>query len=87
MRYELYSSARWTSTRMSDITHHHCQDPPCGCEVWSPYSLSSSSFRMVAHRVIVLVADLNIRVLTDDGKLLRELTLDPTRNDQRRMDV
>jgi transposase InsO family protein len=33
-------------------------------------------------RVIVLVAGLNIRVLTDQGELLRELTLDPTRDYQ-----
>jgi transposase InsO family protein len=34
-------------------------------------------------RVLVLVADLDIRVLTEDGELLRELTLDPNRNYQR----
>ena len=28
-------------------------------------------------RVLVLVADLDVRVITDDGELLRELTLDP----------
>jgi transposase InsO family protein len=33
-------------------------------------------------RVLVLVADLDIRVLTDDGRLLRALTLDPTRDYQ-----
>src|SRR5438132_5829252 len=35
-------------------------------------------------RVVVLVADLNVRVLTEDGELLRELTLDPSRDYQRR---
>jgi transposase InsO family protein len=35
-------------------------------------------------RVLVLVADRHVRVLTEDGELLRELTLDPTRNYQRR---
>jgi transposase InsO family protein len=35
-------------------------------------------------RVLVLVADLEVRVLTEDGELLRELTLDPTRDYQRR---
>jgi transposase InsO family protein len=35
-------------------------------------------------RVLLLVADLNIRVVTDDGQLLRELTLDPTRDYQPR---
>lgn len=35
-------------------------------------------------RVLVLVADLDIRVLTEDGELLRHLTLDPTRDYQRR---
>lgn len=34
-------------------------------------------------RVLVLIADLNIRVLTHDGELLRELTLDPSRDYQR----
>jgi hypothetical protein len=33
-------------------------------------------------RVLVLVADLNIRVVSADGELLRELTLDPSRNYQ-----
>jgi transposase InsO family protein len=33
--------------------------------------------------VLVLVHDLNIRVLTHEGELLRELTLDPTRDYQR----
>src|SRR5207253_5834767 len=35
-------------------------------------------------RVLVLVADLDVRVLTEDGELLRELTLDPSRDYQRR---
>lgn len=34
-------------------------------------------------RVLILVADLDVRVLTEDGELLRELTLDPTRDYQR----
>jgi hypothetical protein len=33
-------------------------------------------------RVLVLVADLDVRVLADDGRLLRALTLDPNRNYQ-----
>lgn len=33
-------------------------------------------------RVTLLVADLHIRVITDDGELLRELTLDPSRDYQ-----
>lgn len=33
-------------------------------------------------RVVVLVADLEIRVLTEEGELLRELTLDPSRDYQ-----
>jgi hypothetical protein len=33
-------------------------------------------------RVLLLVADLQIRILTEDGKLLRQLTLDPTRDYQ-----
>ncbi len=35
-------------------------------------------------RVLVLVADLDVRVLTEDGELLRELTLDPSQDYQRR---
>jgi hypothetical protein len=38
--------------------------------------------RHAGTRVLVLVRDLHVRVLTDDGELLRELTLDPTRDYQ-----
>ena len=40
--------------------------------------------RHAGTRVVVLVADLDVRVLTEDGELLRELTLDPSRDYQRR---
>jgi transposase InsO family protein len=40
--------------------------------------------RHAGTRVLVLVADLDVRVLTEDGALLRELVLDPTRDYQRR---
>jgi hypothetical protein len=33
-------------------------------------------------RVTLLVADLHIRIITDDGQLRRELTLDPSRDYQ-----
>jgi transposase InsO family protein len=36
--------------------------------------------RHAGTRVLLLVADLEVRVITDDGELLRELTLDPTRD-------
>ncbi len=39
--------------------------------------------RYAAVRVLVLVADLDVRVITEDGELLRGLTLDPDRNYQR----
>jgi transposase InsO family protein len=39
--------------------------------------------RHAGTRVLVLVHDLEIRILTTDGELLRELTLDPTRDYQR----
>jgi hypothetical protein len=39
--------------------------------------------RYAGLRVIVLVADLHVRVVTEDGELLRELTLDPSRDYQR----
>jgi transposase InsO family protein len=35
-------------------------------------------------RVLLLVADRHVRVITDDGELLRELTIDPNRNNQPR---
>ena len=35
-------------------------------------------------RVLLLVADQHIRVITDNGELLRELTIDPNRNNQPR---
>jgi len=38
--------------------------------------------KLVGTRVIVLVAGLDVRVLTDDGELLRRLTLDPSRDYQ-----
>ena len=38
--------------------------------------------RLTGTRVLVLVADLHVRVLTEDGELLRELTLDPSRDYQ-----
>ena len=38
--------------------------------------------RHAGTRVLVLVRDLHVRVLTDTGELLRELTLDPTRDYQ-----
>jgi hypothetical protein len=36
--------------------------------------------RLTGTRVLVLVADLGVRVLTEHGELIRELTLDPTRD-------
>jgi hypothetical protein len=35
-------------------------------------------------RVLILVADLHVRVITQDGQLLRDLELDPTRDYQPR---
>jgi transposase InsO family protein len=35
-------------------------------------------------RVLLLVADLDVRIMTDDGALLRHLTLDPTKDYQAR---
>ena len=40
--------------------------------------------RLAGTRVLILVADLNVRVLTEDGELLRELVLDPRRDYQRK---
>lgn len=39
--------------------------------------------RLAGTRVLVLAHDLHIRVLNEDGELIRELTLDPTRDYQR----
>lgn len=38
--------------------------------------------RHCGKRVLILVADLEVRVITEDGELLRSLTLDPTRDYQ-----
>jgi transposase InsO family protein len=38
--------------------------------------------RHAGARVLLLVADLEVRVITEDGELLRELTLDPSRDYQ-----
>ena len=35
-------------------------------------------------RVVLLVADTDVRVVTEDGELLRHLTIDPTRDYQPR---
>jgi transposase InsO family protein len=43
--------------------------------------------RHAGTRVVVLVADLDIRVLTEEGELLRELTLDPKRDYQPQLKV
>ena len=39
--------------------------------------------RHAGTRVLVLAQDLQVRIVTDEGELLRELTLDPTRDYQR----
>jgi hypothetical protein len=38
--------------------------------------------KLIGSRVLILVDDLQVRVITEDGELLRELTLDPTRDYQ-----
>jgi hypothetical protein len=38
--------------------------------------------RNAGTRVLVLIRELDIRVITEDGALLRELTLDPNRDYQ-----
>lgn len=38
--------------------------------------------RLIGTRVLVLVADLDVRVLSEDGELIRRFTLDPTRDYQ-----
>ena len=43
--------------------------------------------RHAGTRVLILVLDLHVRVLTEDGELLRELTLDPTQDYQRQPKV
>jgi transposase InsO family protein len=39
--------------------------------------------RLAGTKVLILVADLDVRVVSEDGELLRELVLDPTRDYQR----
>ncbi|MBV9411520.1 MAG: hypothetical protein JO148_07985 [Acidimicrobiia bacterium] len=38
--------------------------------------------RHAGTRVLLLVADLDVRVVTEDGELLRHLTIDPTKTYQ-----
>jgi len=38
--------------------------------------------RHAGTRILLLVADLDIRIITEDGEVLRQLTLDPTRDYQ-----
>lgn len=38
--------------------------------------------KLTGTRVLVLVDDLRVRVLTEDGEVIRELVLDPTRDYQ-----
>ncbi len=40
--------------------------------------------RLAGTRVLILVADLQVRVVSEDGELLRELMLDPSRDYQAR---
>ena len=40
--------------------------------------------RWVRTRVLMLLADLEVRILTEEGELLRELTLDPATDYQPR---
>jgi transposase InsO family protein len=42
--------------------------------------------RHKGRRVIILMADLDVRVVTDDGELIRHFTLNPTKNYQPRKD-
>ncbi len=61
----------------------HWPRPGCSPCVTEPSSTNVGVGR--AHkrkRVIVLVADIDIRVLSEEGELLRHLTLDPTRGYQ-----
>lgn len=39
--------------------------------------------KLAGERVLILVADLDVRILTQDGELIRQLTLDPSRDYQR----
>ena len=38
--------------------------------------------RLIGTRVLVLVEGLRVRVITEDGELIRKLVLDPTRDYQ-----
>ena len=57
--------------------------PACSpCGTTADCTTSASAAATPAPHILVLVHDLHIRVLTSDGELLRELTLDPTRDYQ-----
>ena len=45
---------------------------------WLPSKQAKATH--ASNRVTLLVADLHIRVITDDGQFLRELTLDTSRD-------
>lgn len=49
-------------------------------DAWVP--ISSSTAHHKYRGVIMLVADLDVRILTEEGEVLRHLTIDPTKNYQ-----
>ncbi len=53
-----------------------------GCPAHVPAARARPRRRHAETRVLVLVADLDVQVLTEDGELLRALTLDPSRDYQ-----
>ena len=58
---------------------HHRRRHPAAQQPSEPHGVRR---RHAGRRVLILVKDLHIRVLTDTGELLRELTLDPSRDCQ-----
>lgn len=67
------SEANWatTASRSGDMSSV-ARDPESLC----------LGRRHCGKRVLILVADLEVRVITEDGDLLRSLTLDPARDYQ-----
>lgn len=51
-------------------------------ECWPPRRGSTRKRKHAGTRVPVLIADLDVRILTEDGELLRALRLNPSRDYQ-----
>jgi hypothetical protein len=49
-------------------------------------NVSEGTDRYTGRRIIILMADLDVRVITEDGELIRHFTLNPSKDYQPRRD-